>query len=346
MIDLLPALSGLCLLHGVPSASLVVRRRGRVLFRGTTGLARREPERLAAPDQAYDLASLTKPLVGAAVTAALLEHGALDLDEPVCGVLPGVPAGVTFAHLLSHDSGLPAWAPLYREVQGAFGTQSARRTVLDAARRLPLEAAPGTRHRYSDIGFLLLLDALETRGGAPIDALWERYVRAPSGVADLRFGWPGAAATEACPVRGFVVEGTVHDLNAAALGGVSTHAGLFGTADAVAALTEALAIAAGGADNGLPGAGLAAMWNRVGAGTHRGGWDTRSPGVSSTGRHFPPDTRGHLGYTGTSTWTSPARGVTVTLLTNRVHPTDDLTGIKALRPAVHDLVAEALGWNR
>ena len=67
-----------------------------------------------------------------------------------------------------------------------------------------------------------------------------RLVADPAGLDDLHWGWPGAAATEICPNRGILVEGTVHDLNCAALGGVSTHAGLFAPSRTACELADRL----------------------------------------------------------------------------------------------------------
>jgi CubicO group peptidase (beta-lactamase class C family) len=70
------------------------------------------------------------------------------------------------------------------------------------------------------------------------------------------------------------------------------------------------------------------------------GWDTPTPGASSSGRHFSPRSIGHLGFTGTSLWIDPETEAIVVLLTNRVH----LVAKKSrydLRPLVHDLVIEA-----
>ena len=83
-----------------------------------------------------------------------------------------------------------------------------------------------------------------------------------------------------------------------------------------------------------------------GPGHHRGGFDAISEGYSSTGHFFPRDTVGHLGYTGCSVWSSPSTRTTVALLTNRIHPTDDKTVIRRVRPQVHDAVARALGWDK
>lgn len=328
----------------VASLSLTVRLAGRQVFHHAAGLARREPARPVASDPAYDLASLTKALAGATVAASLVAEGRLDPDAPVRDVLPGVPGGITARDLLAHVSGYPAWRPLYREVDGGWGTSAARRVILDTA--ISTDISDRKSHVYSDIGFLVLLDLMETLGGAPLDVLFHQRVLAPAGVADLRWGWPEAAATEDCPERGHVVQGTVHDLNCAAMGGVSSHAGLFGTSQAVARLAERLldAMADPSAHADLPGAAMADLLRPHGTGTHAGGWDRISPGYTSTGRWFPADTLGHLGYTGTSLWMSPSRRAVVVLLTNRVHPVDDLTAIRALRPALHDAVARFLGW--
>lgn len=346
MQEVVVALERLVAAHRMPSASLAIRVDGVERLVHTVGLARLDPERPAVGDQPYDLASVTKPLAGAGVAAALIDSGALGLDEPARRYLPDVDPRVSVRHLLQHASGYPAWAPLYADIEAPWGTAEARRRVLDAARGTPLQAEPGAAHRYSDLGFLVLLEVLERVAG-PLEHALHRLVLAPAGATDLRWGWPCAAATELCPVRGAIVEGTVHDLNCAAMGGVSTHAGLFGTARAVAALADAMLDAGTGRGGPLAGRALAEMWRSRGPGSHCCGWDgvTRG-GYTSTGAHWPDDGVGHLGYTGTSLWLAPRQRTVVALLTNRVHPTDDKARIRAFRPAVHDVVARALGWDR
>lgn len=334
----------------VPSASVTVRVAGTEVFHHTTGLARIEPPRPVALDHPYDLASVTKVLAGTAVIASLIEDGTLALDTPASAHLDGVDSRVTVEHLLQHGSGLPAWKRFYQQLDDRpFGTEATRQHLYAQIRAIPLEADPGTRHVYSDVGFLWLLMIAESAGGKPFAQLFHDRVTVPSGIRDLRWGWAGAAATEwPCPFRHAGVEGTVHDLNCASLGGVSTHAGLFGTSRAVAQLGEAFLEAAAGnpAYAGLPGRTLREFWSRKGPGSHRCGWDGVSRGgYTSTGQFFPDDAVGHLGYTGTSIWMAPARRTVVALLTNRVHPIDDAAAIRRLRPLVHDEVARNLGWD-
>ena len=71
------------------------------------------------------------------------------------------------------------------------------------------------------------------------------------------------------------------------------------------------------------------------------GWDTPSEG-SSAGTRLSPRSFGHTGFTGTSVWIDPERGLFVVLLSNRVHPSRDNNAIRQVRRDVADAVVEAL----
>ena len=68
----------------------------------------------------------------------------------------------------------------------------------------------------------------------------------------------------------------------------------------------------------------------------------RAPAASSAGRYFSPRSLGHTGFTGTSIWIDPDKGVFVLLLTNRVNPTRMNTKIGRVRTALADSVIAAL----
>ena len=71
------------------------------------------------------------------------------------------------------------------------------------------------------------------------------------------------------------------------------------------------------------------------------GWDTPSD-QSSAGRYLSPRSFGHTGFTGTSIWIDPERGVFVVLLTNRVDPTRANMQEDALRRDIADAVQAAI----
>lgn len=342
----LDALLGAALAEGVaPSADLVVRAQGEVVHRFRAGLAQRVPiERPLNPEIRWDLASLTKVLAGSALSYALIDRGLLRFDSLARELVPEAAPGVTLAQLLSHSAGYPAWRPFYERVDAAglaWGSPEARALVLREAASTPLEAEPGARHTYSDLGFLVICSMLEAAGGERIDRLWQRLVAEPGGFSGLSWGSPNAVSTEDCPRRGQVVTGQVHDLNCASMGGFSSHAGLFGDAEAVSFAGQRFLDAARGLGP-LAGDSIRVAWTRRGAGSHHLGWDGPSAEGSSSGAYFGDDAVGHLGFTGTSLWISPSRQVVVALLTNRVHPSVADQRIRALRPRVHDEVVRTL----
>ncbi len=304
----------------------------------------------------FDLASLTKPLATASLLGLLIKRGTLSLEDPVSKFIPeyqgGDKSGVTLAHLLSHRSGLPDWRPYYEEVirqdkesPGFLGSGAAKEAVYQMARHEPLVAAPGTCDRYSDIGFILLAEIIEKVTDVPLDQLCtnEIFSKLECPIFFQRLGKERAghfAATEDCPWRDEVVCGKVHDDNAYAMGGVSGHAGLFGTAQDVYTMVKCWQDSIKG--DGLIDAQIANQFVTRREGNFLLGWDTPSPHHSSSGRFFSPSSFGHLGYTGTSLWVDPIQSLVVILLTNRVHPRRDNDRIKLFRPEIHDIIYQEM----
>ena len=311
----------------------------------------------AAPvthDTIYDLASLTKVIVTTPLVMRLHESGQLDLDAPVSSYLPEFAGSakdrVTIADLLAHCGGLLWWTDLYRQSLGQPQSR-VKRYYLRRICELPLDYEPRTRTVYSDLGFILLGAVLERLSNTPLDRLAAERVFAPLGMHEIQYNPPAAlrnriAPTEDDPQRGGVLVGHVHDENASRLGGVAPHAGLFATARSLVPFAQMwLAAGTAGERRVFDGATVHRFTRRarLASGSSRAlGWDTPAPG-SSCGRRFSPASFGHTGFTGTSLWIDPERGVFVILLTNRVHPTRDNTRLVELRPALHDALIDVLG---
>lgn len=295
----------------------------------------------------YDLASLTKVVATTTMAMILVDEGRLDLDQPVQELLPGFTGpgkkAVTVRHLLTHSSGLPAVAPLYKEIRG-------REAYLERIQAMDLEYPPGSRSTYSDLGIILLGEILERTAGQPLEAFVRERVLGPLGMRDTRFRppaelWPRIAPTEVDPWRGRLIHGEVHDENAFALGGAAPHAGLFGTAGDLARFAQMLLNSGTLEGRRIVSQETVALFTRRAGipGSDRAlGWDTKSAEGSSAGTLFSPRSFGHTGFTGTSIWIDPERKVFVILLTNRVHPTRENNLIREVRPAVADAVVRAL----
>lgn len=338
----------------MPGAVAVVGYRGEIVLATAVGRVAYEPDAPAVRlDTLYDLASLTKVVATTTLAMLEVERGRLDLEASIATYLPelrgGDKAAVRVADLLAHSGGLLWWTDLYRRV-GGLPVAEAKRRALAEVLALPLESVPGTATVYSDLGILLLGEILERLAGLPIDTLASQRIFEPLGMTETRYR-PGAelrtriAPTEHDPWRGRVVHGEVHDENAAALGGVAPHAGLFSTAGDLAVFAQMLLDGGTyGKTRLLRGDTIARFARRAerAPGSSRGlGWDTPSE-QSSAGRYLSASSFGHTGFTGTSLWIDPERELFAVLLTNRVHPTRDNRKILELRPRFHDAVARAL----
>ncbi len=355
-----------------PGAVLLARmpREGeRVEHASRHGHAVLRPERIPmARDTIFDLASLTKPIATATAVLWLVHDGLVALDDPVAKFLPAFgergKEKVSVRHLLTHSAGLKPWRA-YHEVllekerktgERLLGTPAAREFVIDRTLRAAPVHEPGEAAVYGDLDFIVLGALVEAVTQQPLDEFCAKRIFEPLGMRETFFvrleeGAPGlaealrrrVAATENCPWRGRVLWGEVHDPNASAMGGVAGHAGLFATADDVMTFAQAWLDAWLGRSEALPSA-LVREWSRrqdlpEGSGWALG-WDTPTPGASSSGRHFSPSSVGHLGFTGTSLWIDPESEAIVVLLTNRVHLVAKKSRYE-LRPLVHDLVIEA-----
>ncbi len=349
-----------------PGAVLLVRFRGAVRYHRAVGLAATVP--LPEPvsrDTIYDLASLTKPLVTATSILCLVQDGRLGLDVAVQDYLPELQArpvgGATVAHLLTHSSGLPAWRPFYERVAeqdklrpGSLGSAAAKDYVLQLIGAEELAAPIGTEAVYSDLGFMLLGLLVERLAGRSLADFVRERIYGPINAAPLFFlptkdGQPqlpagSIAPTEDDPWRGRMLRGEVHDENAYALGGIAGHAGLFGTASAVLAVSGCWLDAVKGRPSLLQSDLARRFTGRqeiVPGSSWCLGWDSPSP-PSSSGTKFSPRSFGHLGYTGTSLWVDPERELEVVLLSNRVHPTRKNDKIREFRPKIHDIIYQEL----
>lgn len=345
-----------------PGAVAAVGGRDGLVALRAFGRAAIEPEQAAmAPDTRFDLASLTKVAATTPAALQLLEQGALVLETPVAAILPAFgDRRVTIRHLLTHTSGLPAWRGLYLDHRGWEAYTAA---ICATA----LERDPATRVEYSDLGFILLGAIVQQVTGLSLPDYCRANIFGPLGMThtgwlpschrhaiaatetgnQVEYGMCGERAATFSRWRKDVLWGEVNDGNAHyGLDGVSSHAGLFGTAEDLARYAGAWL--RGGAPILSPAAAaLATRSHTPGLNENRGlGWSKPPVGPFPAGRvscgdMFSPAAYGHTGFTGTSIWIDPTLDLYVILLTNRLHPRAG-DGLIAVRPAFHNAVVSSL----
>ena len=357
--DLLHNLMQQAVTAGVfPGGVLLVSRQGVIEDLFACGVGNRFTQKPVTAETVFDLASLTKPLATTLAVMLLVADGRLALGQPLeslVDVFKGTEkAGITVRQLLNHTAGLPDYRPYYTELVRVPPAMR-RYALLRAIVRTPLAHGIGQAELYSDLGFMVLGEAVETISGKRLDRLVVEKVYTPLGLNDggppLCFSdhaaptiFSDVAATELCPWRQRLVEGVVHDENAFALGGIAGHAGLFGSARAVHTLIVALwkAFCGDSSEGVLPVEAVQTFLRRGQKGERPLGFDAPSKTGSSSGRYFTSATVGHLGFTGTSFWLDLQQSIGVILLTNRVHPHRTNERIKTFRPKLHDAVMNIL----
>jgi len=299
---------------GFPGAAVIVGRHGAIVWERGYGVLGPSSTTPVDPERTlFDLASLTKVVATSAAAMVLVDEGRLGLDDPVARYLPefrgGAKARVTIRHLLRHRAGLPAGTAL-----GATPAESRRRVLAT-----PLEAEPGARHEYSDLGPIVLGFVIERITGEPLDRFVRRAVYERLGMHATTFRPPRALAPRIAATARGVSRGQVHDPAAHALGDVAGHAGLFATASDLAIFAQfMLDRGRDGAGARLVGDGTVAEFTRRGPDDRQAlGWETCAGG-GSCGFRLSRAAFGHTGFTGTSLWIDPERDLYVIVLTNWV----------------------------
>lgn len=310
-----------------PGAVVVVGRRDSILYaRGYGHLTWSTSAPVPSPDSTlWDIASMTKVVGTASAALRLVDRGALDLDAPVRRYVPAFTGdrrdAVTVRMLLDHTSGLRSYAQLFR-------LTPSRDAALAALLREPVRRTPGDSAVYSDLNAMLLGLVLERAAGMPLDEIVQHEVTGPLELRKTMFRPPRALHAGAAPTgvyRGTPMRGQVNDPNAAHLGGVAGHAGLFSTGADLARFAQAW-LAEGSTAGGQWVAATTVrrfLTASPGSGTRLLGWDTRDTTlaekgeVSVFGDLVSRAAYGHTGWTGTELWIDPAHDLFLVFLTNR-----------------------------
>lgn len=313
----------------MPGCQLLVMHRGRVVLDRCYGsLSYGDSAAPVTPETLYDLASLTKVTATTLAVMKLVDQNKVGLNDKLSRHLPYLKGTdkerITVKQALSHCAGLKAYDALWQQT-------SNRDSIMLLIANSKLN--PDNSYVYSDFGFMLLADMVEQISGQSLDAFMAENFYEPMGLLyttfrplDNNFVPSDIAPTEQDSLRG-LIRGVVHDPNAAAMGGVSGHAGLFSNAREVALLMQMLLD--GGQLDGeryLKEKTVKTFTSRhfERQGNRRAlGFDKQLFNPSKTGQvcaEASQNSYGHTGFTGTMLWVDPDFDLIYVFLSNRVHP--------------------------
>jgi CubicO group peptidase (beta-lactamase class C family) len=304
----------------------------------------------------FDLASCTKPLATATSVMILVEKGLIGLNDNVASYLPGfLNFGVSkdekqikIIHLLTHTSGLPAYAPVSAlEKRSDLALPQVLSMYIDTCRR---DFEPGSNMKYSCLNYITLQHVVEVVSGKSLRDFCKENIFDVLNMTHTDFN-PGEEMKSDCAPtekqkNGLVLKGVVHDPLARVMnGGISGNAGLFSNANDLGILMAALMN--GGEINGkkilspLTVELMTTLPESLKKFGRTPGWDMSSAYSGCKGDLFSSSTYCHTGYTGTSIVIDPENDVAVILLTNRVHPIDK-GSVAKLRASVANAVAGSI----
>ena len=209
------------------------------------------------------------------------------------------------------------------------------------------------QYLYSDLGFYFIPNLVEKMTKQKFkDYIESKYrVLGLEQIGFLPLTWADKSNIPPTEIDNYfrhqTVQGYVHDQGAALLGGVSGHAGIFGSAYDVAALMQLFLNK--GTYNGVQlfNESLMPKYNKsVSPKNHRGlGFDKLREGkdqIASNKASF--ESFGHSGFTGVFAWADPAYNLIFVFLSNRTYPSSDNKLISKLnvRTEIHHLIYDAL----
>ncbi|MFK7826500.1 MAG: serine hydrolase domain-containing protein [Oligoflexales bacterium] len=274
----------------------------------------------------FDLASLTKALV-----TAPLVHNFFDYKKNLGDYTDDLPdrlACLNIENLLQHCSGLPWWSNFWinhAPFENHMSWQRRRIFVLKHLEEVFQQNPPAHPPRYSDVGYVLLGLALEKFLEQDLKNIFENFLL-ERGSFELMYHPPRdeALPTAYCPISDKRLFGEPHDENVRSMGGVSGHAGLFGTPLGVWKW-------------------LRFLCSHSNAFFKEGclGWQ-QAKDFQSAATFGRSDTFGHLGFTGTSFWVCPSTLKAVVFLSNRVYSQRQSPWMTQVRQQISILAEEAL----
>ncbi|MFN0213315.1 MAG: glycoside hydrolase family 3 N-terminal domain-containing protein [Saprospiraceae bacterium] len=366
-----------------PGCQILVAKDNKIVWQKSYGHYTYDLMQPVTNETIYDLASVTKVAATTISMMKLVEDQKVLLDAPMSAYVPELKKtdkkDLNVREIMAHHAGLQAWIPFYQQTltpekmpstniyqskaQGGFEVPVAKDmfisnawldTVWQQIFNSPLSG--NKNYKYSDLDLYLCARAVQNLSGVSVDMFADREFYRPLGLGTTTYNpWKKALTLRCAPTeednyfRHQKLQGYVHDMGAAMLGGVSGHAGLFSNANDLAKIFQMLL---NGGNYGwkqyLKPETVRLFTTRFAASTRRGiGFDMKELDDKLTANMSAlagKNAFGHLGFTGICAWADPDKNLIFIFLSNRTYPTmeNNKLGNADFRPRLQSIVYRAI----
>lgn len=371
-----------------PGCQVLVAKEGKIVWHKSYGYHTYKKKRKTKLTDLFDVASITKILATTLSIMKLQEEGYLDLNSAIgdCAPLSDNPLSnkkdIVVKEILAHHAGLPGWIPFYEKTisddkkprpldsfyrakkEQGYGIEVARKLFLRNDYRDSIYLRVDTcglretkDYRYSDVGFYMLDRLILEKTKQDIGQFATASFYRPLGLNKTTFSpkenghshYNIVPTEEDTYFRNQRIQGYVHDMGAAMLGGVAGHAGLFSTSYELGILMQMLLN--GGIYDGIKyfeKETIEEYTQRFERSSRRGlGFDMKELDTDKTlnmSEKASDSTFGHLGFTGAAAFADPEHDLVYIFLSNRTYPSmeNKKFGRKNYRPRIQSAIYNAM----
>lgn len=375
-------------LQASPGGQILIAKDGKIVFQKAFGKLSQDGSNVSNTT-IYDVASITKILATTISAMKLVDNHKLNIHNPlrnyISGILGTDKTQLVVQDIMAHHGRLIPWIGFHQNTtlpnkkfgynptyysgllqekynipvaKGMFMRSDYKDSIYQIIWNSPLREKDN--YKYSDLGFYIMQKVVEGQSGKSLDEYVSQSFYKPLGLRYTGFRplltHPAGniAPTEIDNYfRLQTLQGNVHDIGAAMMGGVAGHAGLFSNAGDLAVLMQMLINKGSyGGQQFITPETVDLFTTRHPKSTRRGiGFDMKeldTRKAKSMSPLAPASTFGHTGFTGNAVWADPENKIVYIFCANRTYPgkNNQTFNNRDYRSKVQTLIYKAMnGYN-
>lgn len=375
-------------LQASPGGQILIAKDGKIVFQKAFGKLSQDGSNVSNTT-IYDVASITKILATTISAMKLVDNHKLNIHNPLRNYISGImgtdKTQLVVQDIMAHHGRLIPWIGFHQNTtlpnkkfgynptyysgllqekynipvaKGMFMRSDYKDSIYQIIWNSPLREKDN--YKYSDLGFYIMQKVVEGQSGKSLDEYVSQSFFKPLGLRYTGFRplltHPAGniAPTEIDNYfRLQTLQGNVHDIGAAMMGGVAGHAGLFSNAGDLAVLMQMLINKGSyGGQQFITPETVDIFTTRHPKSTRRGiGFDMKeldTRKAKSMSSLAPASTFGHTGFTGNAVWADPENKIVYIFCANRTYPgkNNQTFNNRDYRSKVQTLIYKAMnGYN-